>query len=104
MTKKEFDINLIPITYKHIFETGFHNDLQAHVSKHILRFLKAERDTAVIFDMTVTFKALRTLRKHEAMQVVKTWCNSWATSKRLHLLPLLPCVFGCSNQIDDLSH
>jgi hypothetical protein len=56
---------------KHIFETGSPNDLQAHVSKHILRFLETERDTSVIFDMTVTFKALRTLRKHEAMQVVK---------------------------------
>ena len=44
------------------------------------------------------------LRKHEAMQVVKTWCNTWATTKRLHLDPLLHCVPGCSNQIDDFSH
>ena len=54
--------------------------------------------------MPLGSKALRTLRKHEAMQVVKTWCNSWATTKRLHLLPLLPCVLGCTNQVDDLSH
>ena len=44
------------------------------------------------------------MRKHEAMQVVNTWCKSWATTRRLHLQPLLPCVLGCPNEIDDLSH
>ena len=54
--------------------------------------------------MDATFKAMRAFQKHEAMQVVKTWCISWATTRRLHLQPLLPCVLGWPDEIDDLSH
>ena len=92
------------IAYKHIFNCGFPNDLQAHVSKHIHQLISSFCDREATFDLRDTCKALRSMRKHEAMQVIKTWCNSWATSRRLHLETLLPCILGCPQGIDDLSH
>ena len=41
---------------------------------------------------------LRTMRCHEAMQVIKTWTNSWATSGRYHENPIFPCLFGCRDR------
>ena len=37
-------------------------------------------------------------------KLIKTWTNSWATSHRYHELLLLPCVMGCQDGKDDLSH
>ena len=47
---------------------------------------------------------MRKLRKHEAMQIIKTWCNSWSTSYRYHADTLHPCLLGCENKKDDLDH
>ena len=41
---------------------------------------------------------------HEALLVVKTWCNSWPTSTRFHEQCKLPCLMGCSTEKDDLFH
>ena len=38
------------------------------------------------------------------MCVVKTWVNSWSTSYRYQERPLLPCLLGCQEGKDDLSH
>ena len=92
------------IAYKHIFEAGFPNDLQAHVSKHVFKMLGADADSAAQFALDDTFKAMRKLRKHEAMQVIKTWVNSWSTSDRYHEDVLLPCLLGCADKPDDLQH
>ena len=54
-----------------------------------------------------SFWILKSMRKHEAMQVVKTWANAWATSSRYHENPVLPCIFGCPpspGSDDRLSH
>ena len=88
--------------YASLIAMGFPNDLQKHASEHICRLTGLDSDQ-IEFNMESTFKAMRKIRKHEAMQVVKTWCNSWATSYRYHEDPLLPCLFGCTG-IDDLSH
>ena len=44
------------------------------------------------------------LRKHDALRVIKTWCNSWATSARMHEHTLLPCLFGCQDAQDEMAH
>ena len=38
------------------------------------------------------------------MKVLKCWCNGWASSRRYHEEPILPCLFGCSHAQDDLHH
>jgi len=35
---------------------------------------------------------------------LKTICGAWCTSVRLHTLVRLPCVFGCPDCVDELSH
>jgi len=50
------------------------------------------------------FQQLKSLRKHDAMRVIKTWVNSWATSSRYHESVRLPCLFGCPDGLDSQSH
>ena len=49
---------------------------------------------------------MRKFRKHDAIRIIKTWVNSWATSRRYHEPVILPCLFGCAGDgsTDDLSH
>ena len=47
---------------------------------------------------------MRSLRKHDAMRIFKTWVNSWATSSRFHEAVQLPCLFGCADGLDQQSH
>ena len=48
-------------------------------------------------DMNVSeaFQVLQKLRRHDAMSVIKTWTNSWATSDRYHENEIFPCLLGC---------
>ena len=50
------------------------------------------------------FKILKSLRKHDAMRVLKTWVNLWATSSRHHEAVQLPCLFGCTVGADKQTH
>ena len=36
----------------------------------------------------------RSMRKYEAMRIIKTWCSSWATSSRMHEDVQWPCLYG----------
>ena len=38
------------------------------------------------------------------MPIIRTWANSWATSERYKETHRLPCIFGCLNARDELSH
>ena len=51
-----------------------------------------------------TFKKLQTLRGHDAIRVLKTWCNGWCTSRRFQERPIHPCLFGCTGAEDSLEH
>ena len=37
------------------------------------------------------------MRQHDAMRVVRTWCNAWATSTRYHHERIFPCLFDCTS-------
>ncbi len=41
---------------------------------------------------------------HDGMRVLKTWVNSWHTSDRYHESVRLPCIWGCADALDKLSH
>ena len=47
---------------------------------------------------------LKKCRVADAVKVIKTWSNGWATSYRYHEGIVLPCLFGCSSCIDQLEH
>ena len=61
------------------------------------------------FKLSETFEAdysriCKTCSKTVNMCIIKSWCNSWYTSSRLHESTILPCIFGCEGQDDDLAH
>ena len=60
--------------HKCLVQVGFPKDLQAHVSKHFSQFLGAHVGSQGSLDLTECFTSMWKLRKHEAMQVIKTWC------------------------------
>ena len=39
-----------------------------------------------------------------ATSIVKTWANAWTTSARMHETEVLPCLFGCADEPDELQH
>ena len=55
-------------------------------------------------DTNAAFEILKQLRKHDAVRVIKTWVNAWATSNRYHEAVQFPCLFGCKDCADKLSH
>ena len=42
--------------------------------------------------------------RYVAMSWLKTSTNAWCTSSRMHESPILPCIFGCKDATDVLSH
>ncbi len=44
------------------------------------------------------------MRRNEAMRVIKTWVNAWATSARYHEAVKLPWLFGCPGGQDIMTH
>ena len=56
-------------------------------------------------DLDACFALLRKMRTSDAMTILKTWTNSWATSHRSHDPGgKLPCLLGCRDQQDSLMH
>ena len=51
-----------------------------------------------------TISLLSNFSKQVTFKVVKTWVNSWATSRRYHEDTLFPCLLGCEGCQDDLFH
>ena len=35
---------------------------------------------------------------------VKTWCNAWTTSARMHDAQQMSCLFGCEGESDNIQH
>ena len=50
------------------------------------------------------FKTLKQMSGAQALKVLKSWTNGWATSHRMHEDHALDCVLGCSGCRDSLSH
>ena len=44
------------------------------------------------------------MKCYEAIQVLRTWSNSWSTSYRYHESRKLPCLLGCAGMPDSISH
>ena len=48
--------------------------------------------------------ALKGVRKHDVMKMVRTWSNSWTTSDRYKESCILQCLFGCRGELDSQKH
>ena len=92
------------VAYRCLMNSAFPNTLQGTVVRrmHKLGILDVSQNHIPAFDSACAI--MRKLRKHDVMCVIKTWTNSWSTSYRYHEPVLLPCLLGCQEGKDDLSH
>ena len=49
-------------------------------------------------------RLLKLARMRVATSVIKTWANAWTTSSRMDEDLVLPCILGCQDCDDKLSH
>ena len=92
--------------YKQLLPHRFPDKFEKFCSDRLAALLQLDLAPTSAFDLGESFKVLKSIRKHEAFQVIKTGINSWATSRRFdHDEVTLPCIFGCSDGCeDDLAH
>ena len=43
-------------------------------------------------------------KPHVRMCILKTWCNGWTTSERMHHGDKRTCIWGCVGEQDSLQH
>ena len=46
----------------------------------------------------------QTKRCFASICCVKTWCNAWTTSARMHDAQQMSCLFGCEGESDNIQH
>ena len=94
------------LAYSKLLAASFSTDsLQKTIYKRVRDlFIPYEIEgTGVDLSAALTIMKKR-LRKHGVMRVIKTWCNSWGTSARMHERIRLPCLLGCQEAEDHMAH
>ena len=74
------------------------------VTTRIRNIFRPFQVTADTLEISSAFKILASTRMHDAMRVLKTWVNSWATSHRSHESVQHRCLFGCDDARDSMNH
>jgi len=98
------NIKIQSIAYRCLADSAFPCTLVNTVHKRISMILNVDLDVLNLPEFDCACAELKRLRKHDAMCVVKTWVNSWATSARYHEDILLPCLLGCQEGCDSQKH
>jgi hypothetical protein len=89
------------IAYRHLFKF-LHPDDNCIVLSRRLRFILGTFCADGWFDAVTPL--LSQLKCYESVQVLRTWSNSWSTSYRYHESRRLPCLLGCDDMPDCISH
>ena len=92
------------IVYEAIMKHALDSDPEPTITRRIRDMFSPYDTTAIYYEFQNCRAALCRLKKAEALMVLKTWGNSWATSYKFHEPVLLPCLFGCYHGIDKLAH
>ena len=104
----ESNLQKVPIqklVYKELISNRFSNTLNDTFSRRLTSlFLPYELDFQQAILLERCWGTLKKCRVADAVKVIKTWCNGWATSYRYHEGVLLPCLFGCADCKDELRH
>ena len=99
------DIPIQKLVYKKILANRFGNNLNDTFQRRLTSlFQPYELDFQQSILLDRCWGALRKCRVADAVKVIKTWSNGWATSSRYHEGLILPCLFGCKSCIDCLEH
>ena len=89
------------VAYRNLFAHTIRNDLNDILRR---RYQSIFGTTAEEHVIEHALEALRPLKKYEVVSVLKTWSNAWCTSPRFHEERRLPCLLGCADALDSLTH
>jgi len=93
------------IIMKEIFPDTDQAQLKTLVEERCLKvFAPFELSAESGFDLDGAFATLQSLSGSQAIRILKTWLNGWATSHRMHEDPVLDCLLGCDGAKDSLPH
>ena len=91
--------------YKELVANRFGNTLNDTFERRLTSlFQPYELDFQQAILLDRCWIALKKCRVADAVKIIKTWSNGWATSSRYHEGVVLPCLFGCKSCIDNLQH
>ena len=91
--------------YKELVANKFGNTLNDTFERRLTSlFQPYELDFQQAILLDRCWVALKKCRVADAVKIIKTWSNGWATSSRYHEGVVLPCLFGCKSCIDNLQH
>ena len=77
--------SLQTITYKNLLASAFRlNVVNETIFKRVRTIFQPYDISETGIDINSALSICIGLQKHDAMRILKTWCNSWATSHRLH--------------------
>ena len=89
------------IAYRNLFDSLHPDDNYKILSRRLSSILGAFCAEGWLDDVT---PVLAKLKGYEAVQVLRTWSNSWSTSFRYHESRRLPCLLGCPGKPDCITH
>ena len=93
------------VFYIKLVASRFSNTLNDTFKRRLASlFLPYELDFQQTILLDRCWATLRKCRVADAVKIIKTWSNGWATSSRYHEAVTLPCLFGCKACIDNLKH
>jgi hypothetical protein len=90
--------------YQSLMTHAFPYNLENTIFARITDLFKPYQIDRVGLEIHSAFAILMKIRKHDAMRILKTWVNSWATSHRYHESIRHGCLFGCDDAKDSMNH
>ena len=98
-------MQLQKIVYKELIANKFGKTLNDTFERRLTSlFLPYELDFQQAILLDRCWVTLKKCRVADAVKIIKTWSNGWATSSRYHEGLVLPCLFGCNSCSDSLEH
>jgi len=101
MTFMPHKVSVQAIAYRNLFDVLHPDDNLKILSRRLHSILGIFCAEGWLDAVTPT---LRKLKCYEAIQVLRTWSNSWSTSYRYHEARKLPCLLGCPGMPDSITH
>jgi len=84
--------------YKILHEAAGCSDLYQIICRRLCSWQICGASEQAPFQLNEVLPLISKMRVHEAMQIIKTWTNSWATSVRYHESTIFPCLLGCTDK------
>jgi len=101
LTSNPHKVSVQAIAYRHLFDVLHPDDNLKILSRRLHSILGIFCAEGWLDAVTPT---LEKLKCYEAIQVLRTWSNSWSTSYRYHESRKLPCLLGCPGMPDSITH